>query len=77
LRQLNELAPESVIQAQLARDLLCDVNPVSAPGINVDFLQKQNVGIQIAEKIYDGRQLQTSVNVPVNNSDRTARLGSH
>ena len=51
LRQLNELAPESVIQAQFARDLLCDVNPVSAPGINVDFLPKQNVGIQIAEKI--------------------------
>jgi hypothetical protein len=45
LRQLLKLAPEDVIHSELSRNLLGDIQIASAPGIQVHFLQDQEIGL--------------------------------
>src|SRR5580658_3861033 len=57
LSQFHKLAPENVIEAQLASDLLGDVEPVGPIGIDVDLLKKENISLRIVQEIYNLRQL--------------------
>jgi hypothetical protein len=75
LRQLHKLTAEDIIQAQLSGDLLRDVQTVSSPSIDVDFLKNENIRIRIAQEIYDRPKLQATVNVPIHHSYGTARPG--
>jgi hypothetical protein len=40
--------------------------------IDVDFLKEENIGIGIRQEIDDRRQLQTTINIPIHNSQGTA-----
>jgi hypothetical protein len=39
--------------------------------IDVDLLKNENIGIRIRQEIYDRRQLQTTINIPIHNSQGT------
>src|ERR1700756_5638028 len=43
--------------------------------IDVDLLKKEDIGLGVAQEIYDLRQLESAVDVPIHNSNRTARPG--
>src|SRR5215510_2252814 len=75
LGQFHELTSEDVVQAQLLRDLTRDIKTVRAPGIDVDLLKKQNIRVQISQEIHDHGQLQTPVDVPIQDANGTARPG--
>src|SRR5580658_1603092 len=72
LRQLHKLAPEDVIQPQFSGDFPRDVQPMCPMSIDVDFLKNENIGIRMRQEIYDCRQLQTTINIPIHNSQGTA-----
>jgi len=55
LRQFHKLTPENVIQAQLASDLLRDVEVMRPMSVDVDLLKKENIGLRVAQEIYDFR----------------------
>ena len=51
LRQLDKLTAEDIVQAQLSRNLLSDVQTVSSSSIDVDLLKNEDIGIRIDQKI--------------------------
>jgi len=57
LRQFHKLTSENVIEAQLTSDLLGDIEPVRPMSIDVNLLKKENIGLRIAQEIYDPRQV--------------------
>src|SRR6266436_5069797 len=75
LGQLHKFASENIIQTQLSGKLLGNIQMMSPPSIDVDFLKNTNIRILIAQKIYDRPKLQASVNVPIHNSNGTTRPG--
>src|SRR5258707_12674634 len=75
LSQLHYLAAEDVVQAQLLRDLTGDVKAMGAARIDVNFLKEQDVSIHLRQELYNGGQFQATINVPVDNSNGTARPG--
>ena len=73
LRQFLKLTPKDVIELQLLCYFPRNIEVVRAPGILVRLLQQQNVRLAPAQKIDDPRQLQSAINVPAHNLDRTRR----
>ena len=55
LRQFHKLTSENVIQAQLARDLLGDVELMRPICVDVNLLKKEDIGLRVAQEIYDFR----------------------
>ena len=64
--------PEDVIQPQFSGDFPRNVQPMCPMSIDVDFLKEENIGIGIRQEIDDRRQLQTTINIPIHNSQGTA-----
>jgi len=77
LRQFLKLTPKDVIELQLLCYFPRNIEVVRAPGILVRLLQQQNVRLAPAQKIDDPRQLQSAINVPAHNLDRTRWARSH
>ena len=77
LRQSLKLTPKDVIELQLLCYFPRNIEVVRAPGILVRLLQQQNVRLAPAQKIDDPRQLQSAINVPAHNLDRTRWARSH
>src|SRR5580658_5985804 len=75
LGQLHKFASENIIETQLSGNLLGNIQMMSPPGIDVHFLKNTNVRIRIAQKIHDRPKLQAPVDVPIHNSNGTARPG--
>src|SRR5882757_5408001 len=76
LSQFHKLARENIVQTQLSRDFLSDIQPFGAPGIDVDLLKNHNISVRFAKKIDDRGQLEAAVDVPIYNSNGTARKGN-
>ena len=57
LREFNKLPSENVIEAQFASDFLGDVEALRPIGIEVNLLKEENIGVRIAQEIYDFWQL--------------------
>src|SRR5215469_4451314 len=73
LDQLLKFPPEHVVHLQLASDLFADVQMMGPTRIEIYFLQAEDVGICACEKIYDPLQLLTTVDIPVDDAQRTGR----
>jgi hypothetical protein len=46
---------------------------MSPPGIQIAFLQENDIGFCVGQEVENPRELQTSVNVPVQDPDGTGR----
>src|ERR1700756_679125 len=55
LRQFHKLTSENVIQAQLASDLLGNVELMRTIRIDVNFLKKEDISLRVAQEVYDLR----------------------
>src|ERR1700751_4336380 len=75
LGQLHKFASENIIETQLSGNLLGNIQMMSPPSMYVHFLKNKNVRIRIAQKLYDRPKLQAPVDVPIHNSNGTARPG--
>src|SRR5215470_20101442 len=75
LSQFHELTSKDIVQAQLLRDLTRDIKTMRAARIDVDLLKKQNIRVQVSQEIHDRGELQTPVDVPIHDANRTARPG--
>src|ERR1700745_166894 len=75
LHKLLELSTEDVVHLQLPGNLFGDIHTMRATRIEIRLLQDENVCICTCKEINDARQLQATVDVPVDNAQRTGRPG--
>src|SRR6478609_185227 len=73
LGQLDEFAPKYIVHLQPSRNFTGDIQPLRAAHIDVHFLKEQDVRVRLSQELQNGRQLQTTVNIPVHNANGTAR----
>ena len=73
LHKLLELPAEDVVHLQLPGNLFGNIHTMCAAGVEIRFLQNQNVRICACEEVYDARQLKAAVDIPINDSQGTGR----
>src|SRR6266567_8070092 len=70
LRQFLKLASEDVVHSKVTRKLLGDVQTMGSSRIEIDLLERQEIGLLRCEKFRDIGQMESAVDVPVHDSDR-------
>jgi hypothetical protein len=68
LSQLLEFTSEDVVHSKLSANFFCDIQPSSPPGVQIDFLEDQNVGMFASEKTDYFVQTHPTLDIPVDDA---------
>ena len=74
LRQFLEFEPEDVIHSQGLRDFAGNVAKFGSAGVDVRFLQEDQIGARVPKEIDNPTQLKAAIDIPADNLDG---LGPH
>jgi len=73
LNEFLKLAPEHIVHLQFPGNLFRYVQPMGSARVEIHLLQNEDIRICICEEIDDLQQPLSSVDVPIDNAQRTGR----